>query len=208
MKVLFMLLPYPLTRSEGFSIELFSGQTQILSWLLQMCKQWHSFPGERSEIVSLSLGFTQITDNNKHQCCQIITDWQEMFMVAHLCGLSSFSWVSSANYWSSSDSKDLYWLPFGGAPGCFEAVFFPFGVCGPWLRVSSWSSGDLEWSLTRFCGPTVAEVLSSLWITWLCCNLGGGGTTGCCWLACEDARGCIRSRDLNLSDLLEMVMRD
>ena len=113
-------------------------------------------------------------------------------------------WGSSS---CSSESMGLYFLAFG-VLGCFSAVFvFPFGSCVPCLRESSWSCGDLEWSLTRFCRPTVAEFSSSLWISWFSCIPRGGGTTGCCrWQACEDERGCSRSRDLDLSNLLERLL--
>ena len=50
------------------------------------------------------------------------------------------------------------------------------------LREPSCSCGDLERPLTRFCGSAVAESSSAY---------------------CEDECGCARSRDLDLSSLLE-----
>ena len=44
-------------------------------------------------------------------------------------------WRSSL---SSSESMGFYLLVFAGVLGCLSAVFFPFGVCGPYLRGSSW----------------------------------------------------------------------
>ena len=50
--------------------------------------------------LSLSLSFTQITCNNEHQCCQVITERKETFLVAHLCSIPPFSgcwcvWIQS-----------------------------------------------------------------------------------------------------------------
>ena len=74
---LFMLLTCPLTQSHGCSIELSGVQNNSTNTVLTVSKV----------LVSLSLGVTQITDNNEHQCCPIITEWKELFMVAHLCGV-------------------------------------------------------------------------------------------------------------------------
>ena len=74
-------------------------------------------------------------------------------------------------------------LAFGGSLGCSSAtVFFPFCFCGPCLRQPSCSCGDLERSLTRFFGSTVAQSSSASF---------------------EDECGGVRSRDLDLSSLLE-----
>ena len=43
------------------------------------------------ESLSLSLSFTQITCNNEHQCCQVITEWKKLFVVAHVCSIPSVS---------------------------------------------------------------------------------------------------------------------
>ena len=81
------------------------------------------------------------------------------------------------------NQMDLCFLAFGGSLGCSSAtVFFPFCCCGSCLREPSCSSGDLDRSLTRFCGSTVAEFSSR---------------------SCEDECGGVRSRDLDLSSLLE-----
>ena len=84
---------------------------------------------------------------------------------------------------SASQSTDLCFLAFGGSLGCFSAtVFFPFCWCGSCVREPSCSYGDLGRLLTRFCGSTVAEFSSAL---------------------CSDECGGVRSRDLDLSSLLE-----
>ena len=62
-----MLLPCSLTRSEGFSIELFGVQNNFV---------------ERKGTCEY-----QITCDNEHQCCQIINEWEELYMVAQLCGV-------------------------------------------------------------------------------------------------------------------------
>ena len=59
---------------------------------------------------------------------------------------------------------------------------FLFCCCGPCLREPSCSCSEIEQSLTRFCGSTVAEFSST---------------------SCEDECGGVRSRDLDLSSLLE-----
>ena len=71
----------------------------------------------------------------------------------------------------------------------FSNSFFPLCCdesyrccCGPLLRESSRSWCDHERSLTRLCGSTVAELSSK---------------------SCGDESGCVRSRDLDLSSLLE-----
>ena len=84
---------------------------------------------------------------------------------------------------SSSESINLCFLAFGGSLGCLSAtVFFPFCCCGSCLREPSCSCGDIERSLTRICGSPVAELSST---------------------SCEDECGGVRSRDLDLSSLLE-----
>ena len=95
-------------------------------------------------------------------------------------------------------------LAFSGVFGCSSAVcFFPYGVLwilSPCVFLILWR----PWLRTRYCGSTVVENSSFLWFAWFCCIPGGGGITGCCFrLACEDERGYTRSRDLDLSDLLE-----
>ena len=48
----------------------------------------HTFTGEKRNLsISLSLGFTQITCNSEHQCCQVITEWEKPFVVGHMCGV-------------------------------------------------------------------------------------------------------------------------
>ena len=83
---------------------------------------------------------------------------------------------------SSSESIDLCFLSFGGSLGCFSATVFFHFCCGSCLRDSSRFCGDLERSRTRFCGSTVAEPSSTF---------------------CEDERGGVCSRDLDLSSLLK-----
>ena len=81
------------------------------------------------------------------------------------------------------NQMDLCFLAICFSLGCSSAtVFFPFCFCGPCLREPSPSCGDLERLLTRFCGSTVAESSSA---------------------SCEDECGGARSRDLDLSSLLE-----
>ena len=84
---------------------------------------------------------------------------------------------------SSSESIDLCFLASGGSLGSFSAtIFFPFCCWGPCHREPSRSCGDLDRSLTRFCRSTVAELSST---------------------SCEGECGGVRSRDLDLSSLLE-----
>ena len=70
-------------------------------------------PWREKELVSpsLSLGFTQTTCDNEHQCCQIITEWKEPFMVAHLCGVPLVLglWcVQIQNFCTSSLSFNIF----------------------------------------------------------------------------------------------------
>ena len=51
----------------------------------------HAVHACERELVSLSLRFTQITCNNEHQCCQIIIQEKDTFVVIHLCSISPFS---------------------------------------------------------------------------------------------------------------------
>ena len=50
-------------------------------------------PFRERELVSLSLslGFTQITCDTKHQCYQVVAEWKETFVVIHVCSISLFS---------------------------------------------------------------------------------------------------------------------
>ena len=77
--VLFMLLTCPLTRCDRFFPSSFSAYRTLLRTLflqLQKCERGYAFPRRDMELVSLSLSlsFTQITCNNEHECCQVITD--------------------------------------------------------------------------------------------------------------------------------------
>ena len=89
MKVLFMLLPCPLTRSEGFSIELFGVQSNFTNTAFSASKGVSSdilYLERKGTCEPLSLGFTKITYSNAQQCCQIITDWETAL---HGCSLVS-----------------------------------------------------------------------------------------------------------------------
>ena len=115
-KVLFILPPCPLMRREGFSIELFGVQNNSANAVLTASKvPAGTFILQRErELLSLSLGLTQVSCNSEHQCCQSVDALQELFTHAHLCGippalglhfvrikdisifcLSSFSWVTT-----------------------------------------------------------------------------------------------------------------
>ena len=79
--------------------------SRTLSLLRQRCKQWHSFLGEKGNFwVFLSLGLTQITYNSEKQCCQLIAEWEQFIMVAHLYGVTLVSGLLCIRTQRSSNS--------------------------------------------------------------------------------------------------------
>ena len=86
-----MLLTCPLTRSEGFYIELFGLQNNSRNVVLSSSKVLVFIPLRERELVSLSLGFCQITCDNEHQCYQVVAEWKETFVLIHLCSIPPFS---------------------------------------------------------------------------------------------------------------------
>ena len=104
---------------------------------------------------------------------------------------------------------DLCSLAFGGVLGCFSATaFLPFCRCGPCLRGSSWFCEPWTVAHAILWISTVAESSSAPWVArvWVCWTAEGGTTSCGCWLACENECGGVRSRDLDLSSLLERTL--
>ena len=91
MKVLFMLLTCPLTRSDGFSTEPFGEQNNSRNVVFTASKVSAVIfiPFKRKGTCkSLSLGFTQITCDNVF--CRV-AEWKATFVVTHLCSIPPIS---------------------------------------------------------------------------------------------------------------------
>ena len=63
---------------------------EMLSSLLQRCKQCFQFLMRKGTCKSLSLGFTQITCDSRHQCCQVLAERNKTLVVIHLCRIPTF----------------------------------------------------------------------------------------------------------------------
>ena len=84
-----MLVTCPPTRSERFSNRIFSVQNKSTNTALETSKMsaMTLTPWREKELVSRShclWASHKITCNNEHQCCQIIIEWKDFFVVAHL----------------------------------------------------------------------------------------------------------------------------